>query len=73
MHAKYVILAIISTFVTAAVYSSSVPDVSAKIYCSDKKGTNYEICTNTDTRLLKYVRIQNSLHPEAEPNLVVRI
>jgi hypothetical protein len=53
MDTKYLILVIISTFLIGDIYSSFMPDVSATTYCSHKKGTEYEICTNTYTQTYK--------------------
>ena len=72
MDSNHVIFLIISSVLTAALHSSSVPHVSATIYCSHNKGSNYEICKNVDTQVYKYVSIQRSFHQEAEPRWAVR-
>lgn len=53
MDSNHVIFLIISSVLTAALHSSSVPHVSATIYCSHNKGSNYEICKNVDTQVYK--------------------
>ncbi|HEY7228278.1 MAG TPA: hypothetical protein VH481_09145 [Nitrososphaeraceae archaeon] len=63
MDTKLVIFVIISALLTAAFYSSSVPHVSATIYCSHKKGANYEICKNIDTQIYKICK-----YPEQFPS-----
>ena len=59
---KLVIFVLVGTFLLMTIYSSSVPHVSATIYCSHKKGANYEICTNTDTQIYKIC-----IYPERFP------
>ena len=53
MDTKNVLFVIISALLLAAFCSASVPHVSATVYCSHKKGADYEICTNTDTQIYK--------------------
>ncbi len=63
METKHVIFVIISAVLTAALQSSSVPHVSATIYCSHNKGSNYEICKNVDTQIYKICK-----YPERFPS-----
>ena len=62
MDSNHVIFLIISSVLTAALHSSSVPQVSAMIYCSRNKDSNYEIRKNVDTQIYKICK-----YPERFP------